>query len=124
MPEKKGTPEKVKVNQFTHLSCRMHPSPSHSPPIPFNPPPFGKRPKNISRLENFFSHATPSPQIQFPSYGRALSILSDIEGSIELRKIFYWVLGWWSCDSHIKQRVSFRAVNCVKDKPLPLQLEF
>ena len=37
---------------------------------------------------------------------------------------FLWVLGWWSCASHMKQWLSFRAISCVDHKPLPLQLEF
>ena len=85
---------------------------------------FGKRllqPWTICSSKNCFNHA---PQTQFHSYGHAMSIFSDIKGSFELPIIFFRVLAWWSCVSHIKQRVSSRAVNCVDHKHVPSQLEF
>ena len=72
----------------------------------------------------FFTHA-PSPPPDTISFLRyAMSIFSDIKGSIELPIIFLRVLPWWSSVSHIKQRILFRAVNCVDHKPVPSQLEF
>ena len=72
MPEKKGTPEKVKVNHFAQSSCRMHPSPSlHRTPLPsscsalgtggMSPPTFSKAALEHFAARKFFSHATLPP---------------------------------------------------------------
>ena len=85
----------------------------------------GKRPLqpwNIRSLTNFFNHA---PQTQFPSYRRAMSIFLDIKGSFELPIIFLRALSWWSCVSHIKQRISSSAaLNCVDHNHVPSQIGF
>ena len=119
MPEKKGTPEKVKVNHFTHSSCRMHLLPLYSPSIPLQchrywgacAPHFLESSLRTFRGSKMFLAMPCIVNIRYQRFYR-------------VKDNFLWVLGWWSCVSHIKQRVSSRAVNCVDHKPLPLQPEF